>query len=36
MWCWGGELALIGNQALMREHGIAVPAGVLAGPPKGL
>lgn len=25
----GGELVLIGNQALMRDHGIAVPAGVL-------
>jgi heavy metal translocating P-type ATPase len=29
-----GELVLIGNQALMRDHGIAVPADLLAGHPE--
>ncbi|HUI60161.1 MAG TPA: cation-translocating P-type ATPase [Steroidobacteraceae bacterium] len=29
-----GELVLIGNQALMRDHGIAVPADLLAGHPQ--
>ncbi|MGO9851366.1 MAG: heavy metal translocating P-type ATPase [Steroidobacteraceae bacterium] len=29
-----GELALIGNQALMRDHGIAVPADLRAGHPE--
>jgi heavy metal translocating P-type ATPase len=30
----GGELVLVGNQALMRAHGIAVPARLLAGHPQ--
>jgi Cd2+/Zn2+-exporting ATPase/Cu+-exporting ATPase len=29
-----GELVLIGNQALMRDHGIAVPVDLLAGHPE--
>jgi Cd2+/Zn2+-exporting ATPase/Cu+-exporting ATPase len=29
----GGELVLVGNLALMRDHGIAVPADLLAGHP---
>jgi heavy metal translocating P-type ATPase len=29
-----GEVVLIGNQALMRDHGIAVPAALLAGYPE--
>jgi len=29
-----GELVLVGNQALMRDHGIAVPADLLAGHPE--
>jgi heavy metal translocating P-type ATPase len=29
-----GELVLIGNQALMRDHGIAVPGDLLAGHPE--
>jgi heavy metal translocating P-type ATPase len=31
-----GEVVLIGNQALMRDHGIAVPAPLLAGHPEAL
>jgi heavy metal translocating P-type ATPase len=31
----GGDLVLIGNQALMRDRGIAVPAGVLDCHPEG-
>jgi Cd2+/Zn2+-exporting ATPase/Cu+-exporting ATPase len=30
----GGELVLVGNLALMREHGIAVPGELLAGHPE--
>ena len=30
----GGELVLVGNQALMRAHGIAVPPQLLAGHPQ--
>jgi heavy metal translocating P-type ATPase len=30
----GGELVLVGNLALMRDHGIAVPADLLAGHPE--
>jgi heavy metal translocating P-type ATPase len=29
----GGELVLVGNLALMRDHGVAVPADLLAGHP---
>jgi Cd2+/Zn2+-exporting ATPase/Cu+-exporting ATPase len=30
----GGELVLVGNQALMRDRDVAVPAGLLAGHPE--